>query len=638
MPQPPVAPYDRPEPMDPLDHLRHRGEASPRLRSGVVTVEILDRVPDWDALRTAVERTTRSVPRLRQKVVAPMLPTTAPRWVGDAHFDLDYHLRRVSLPEPGDLRELLDLAELIAQFTFDPGRPLWTMTLVDGFEGDRAALVLHNSHAVTDGAIGMLVLHELYDDERDAEPRDMPPVPRSGDLTASDLTREGLGEIPGNAWESTKSLAGGALGVLSRLSRDPFVVLTSTQKYVESMRRVARRSGIPSSPAFKRRGPRSRSSAVDFDLNEFRAAANRANASLNDAYIAAICGAARIYHEAVRRPVQALSIAVPVNMRTVTDPSAHSYGSGIIIAAPVTPDTGERILAIHRLLAAGRIEPVLDVIDSVAPMLTPLPDPMIEAVTGLRPTVDVRVRNVRGYRAEKYLGGARVERAYTLCPRTRVAVMAAFTIREERGTVTTRVDTDAVQHPDVWDQALAQGVAEIEAYGRNDAAADAETEAVVAPVVQKPRARRTRRPSASGSHAVPTAQASDVPGDAGDLPGETGDVPSDVGDLPSHAGDLPAEATTDAAEATAGADAPADLTPEADPTPADETLATAEDDAPATSAVGEVAPEVDEATAPADGTTSDEATPTAPPARPRAKRAPRTPRGRPPRPRDAGTS
>ena len=44
---------------------------------------------------------SRRIPRLRQKVVMPTLPTAAPRWVIDPDFNLDFHVRRVRVPEPG---------------------------------------------------------------------------------------------------------------------------------------------------------------------------------------------------------------------------------------------------------------------------------------------------------------------------------------------------------------------------------------------------------------------------------------------------------------------------------------------------------------------------------------------------------
>src|SRR5207302_11193590 len=91
-------PVGQPDELSPLDYLLYRGEAQPGTRSAFLDVEILDRPADWGRLREAMDRASRVVVRMRQKVVVPSVPVTAPRWVVDPDFDLDYHLRRVALP------------------------------------------------------------------------------------------------------------------------------------------------------------------------------------------------------------------------------------------------------------------------------------------------------------------------------------------------------------------------------------------------------------------------------------------------------------------------------------------------------------------------------------------------------------
>ncbi len=157
-----------PEELSPVDQILHRGEANPRTRSGIMTLEILDTTPDWQRFRTRFDNASRKVLRLRQKVVMPTLPTAAPRWVIDPDFNLDFHVRRVRVAEPGTLREVMDLAEVALQSPLDISRPLWTATLIEGLAGGRAALMVHLSHAVTDGVGGVEMFANLYDLERDA--------------------------------------------------------------------------------------------------------------------------------------------------------------------------------------------------------------------------------------------------------------------------------------------------------------------------------------------------------------------------------------------------------------------------------------------------------------------------------------
>ena len=98
--------------LGPVDYLMHRGEANPRTRSGIMALELLDTMPDWDRFRTRFENASRRVLRLRQKVVVPTFPTARARWVVDPDFNLDFHVRRVRISGTGTLREVFDLAEV----------------------------------------------------------------------------------------------------------------------------------------------------------------------------------------------------------------------------------------------------------------------------------------------------------------------------------------------------------------------------------------------------------------------------------------------------------------------------------------------------------------------------------------------
>ena len=48
------------EELSAFDQLLHRGEANPRTRSGIMTIEILDTTPDWARFRTRFENASRT--------------------------------------------------------------------------------------------------------------------------------------------------------------------------------------------------------------------------------------------------------------------------------------------------------------------------------------------------------------------------------------------------------------------------------------------------------------------------------------------------------------------------------------------------------------------------------------------------
>ena len=115
------------------------------------------------------------LPMFRQRVVNSP-PPAPPRWERAPDFDLDYHVRRVSAPEPGDLAGVLEMARLAAMADFDRARPMWEVTLVEGLDDGGAAVLCKFHHALTDGVGGVQIAMTLFD--LTEEPRDAEPSPR----------------------------------------------------------------------------------------------------------------------------------------------------------------------------------------------------------------------------------------------------------------------------------------------------------------------------------------------------------------------------------------------------------------------------------------------------------------------------
>ena len=461
---PPVA---QPDELSPLDYLFHRGESHPSTRSAFLNLEILDQPADWGRLREAMDRASRVVIRMRQKVVVPPLPTTPPRWVVDPDFDLDYHLRRIALPAPGTLRQLLDLADVFLQSPLDTSRALWEALYVEGLEGGRAALLSKFSHAITDGLGGIALFEQVYDTERDPVPRPMPPVPVPRDLTGTDLLRDSLRRLPSTAVTSGIRLLVRSADQASRLVRDPGATVAEAAGFAASARRVLGPPPVAPSPLLRRRSLVSRTHVLEVPLTDLRAAAKAADGSVNDAYLAALSGGLGRYHEALGLPVSELPLALPVSLRTADDPAAGNRITGITIAAPVgEPDPAERIRLVREQVIARRGEPALDVLDRIAPVLSLLPDAALESVTARLTPPDIQASNVPGYSQETFLAGARVDRQYGMGPLPRVAMMAVLISRAGICTVTFRYDTASFIAPDVLEKSLQLGFDEVIELGR----------------------------------------------------------------------------------------------------------------------------------------------------------------------------
>ncbi len=444
-----------------VDQLLHRGEANPRTRSGVMALEVLDHAPDWDRYRATYENASRRIPRLRQKVVMPTLPTAAPRWVIDPDFNLDYHVRRVRVPEPGTLRQVFDMAEVIQQSPLDISRPLWSATLIEGLADGRAVQLLHLSHAVTDGVGSVAMFAEIYDLEADAPPRPAAPMPIPQDLSPNDLMRQGINDLPGALVGAIRGVVTGAIGAVGKAIARPGSLVTSAVDYASSGRRVVRQAAEPS-PLLRRRSLSTRSEALDMKLSDLHRAAKAAGGSINDAYLAALCGALRRYHEALGVPIATLPMAVPVNLRADSDPAGGNRFAGVNLAAPIaTVDPQKRILKIRAQMTQRREEAALDVMSAVAPVLSLLPDTLLEAMTGSVIASDVQASNVPVFAGDTFIAGSKVLRQYGIGPLPGVAMMVVLVSRSGWCTVTTRYDRASIIDEPLWAQCLEEGFDEV---------------------------------------------------------------------------------------------------------------------------------------------------------------------------------
>ena len=86
-----------------------------------------------------------------------------PYWVDDGSFDVDYHVRELALPAPGDRHQLAaQVARLVSQ-PLDRSRPLWELYVISGLDDGSVALLTKLHHAAVDGVSGAEVMSVLLD-------------------------------------------------------------------------------------------------------------------------------------------------------------------------------------------------------------------------------------------------------------------------------------------------------------------------------------------------------------------------------------------------------------------------------------------------------------------------------------------
>ena len=124
----------------------------------------------------------------RQKLVRVPLDLDHPWWIEDREFDLEYHVRHIRLPAPGDWRQLcIQVARLHAR-PLDLSRPLWEFTVIEGLDAipglppGSYAIVSKVHHAAVDGVSGVDLIQALHGLEPYPEHVPPPSRPWSGEV------------------------------------------------------------------------------------------------------------------------------------------------------------------------------------------------------------------------------------------------------------------------------------------------------------------------------------------------------------------------------------------------------------------------------------------------------------------------
>lgn len=448
--------------MSDSDALMWTIEKDPLLRSTITTVAVFDMAPDRQRLRTAVDRCTRLVPRLRQRVVSVPLAVAPPRWEVDPNFDLDFHLRWVRAAG-GSLRDVLDLAEPIAMQGFDRARPLWEVTVVEGLDDGRAAVVLKLHHSITDGVGGIELAMHLFDLERDGGPTDLPAAPSARATNPAERFVDALAHQRRRQLGIARRSVGTAAGALAAATGD---VAGSARRAVEAAASVARflaPATRPLSDVMVERSLSVRFDALRFPLADLKAAAKLVDGKLNDAFVAAVAGGLRRYHLRHGSTVPALRMTMPINIRTAEAATGGNRFTPARFPVPVdVEDPVERMRAVREVVRRQRAEPALALTEPMAGALYRLPATLSTAVFGaLLKGVDFVTSNVPGIPVPIHLAGARLEAQFPFGPLIGAAANVVLLSYLDEVQVGVNTDPAAVPDGEVFLTCLEEGFAEV---------------------------------------------------------------------------------------------------------------------------------------------------------------------------------
>ncbi len=452
---------DRLDRMGAFDAVMWGVEQDPILRSVIVAMAVLDEEPELDVLIDRITRMTLAVPKLRQRVVGNPVSLIPPRWEFDSNFDIAFHLKRFHVPADGTDRPLLRIVEQLAEQDFDRDRPLWQMALVQGWDGQRAAVIIKLHHAITDGVGGMAMAASLFDLTRKGggTAGELPPTPVGGILGLPGRVINGVNFTRNAALRQGGALIEGVTGLAGRAIADPGEAAVAGAAFAQSAARLLAPANEPLSPLMHGRSLSVRVAVLQVPFRPFKAAAKQVGATFNDTYLAAVAGGVASYHEAHNAPTEYVRVNMPVNMRSSGEASAGN--AWVPARFPMPIDSGDPVTRIKRLspiIQQAANEPALVVSNTVYRLLTALPQSAATSVSaGMMKGCDLSITNLPGPPIGLFAAGAAVEAIIPIAPKGGAAANIGLMTYNGTAYVGVNIDTRAIPDPDEFLSHLVAG-------------------------------------------------------------------------------------------------------------------------------------------------------------------------------------
>ncbi|MGA5302509.1 wax ester/triacylglycerol synthase family O-acyltransferase [Nucisporomicrobium flavum] len=333
-------------------------DGDPHASLAIASIAVLDGpAPSQAEFAALIRGRLPLVPRYRQKVRRVPFNLGRPVWVDDPAFDLDFHLRRTALAEPGGDAALEQVVARVMSQRLDRERPLWEDWLIEGLPEGRWALLSKVHHCLIDGVSGNQ-LYKLICDGGSRTPR---PVedhwePRR-DVSTLDLTLDALGQLARTPFDQARVVAGAI--------RSPGDVARWLLDTTRGLGALAA-GFVPTAPT-SLAGPigRARRYAVARTaLADIASVSDACSVTINDVYLAAVAGAFRrlMLQRGEEPAADAVRTLVPVNVRARDQEGLlDNRLSSMLLLLPVEIDEPmQRLRAVHEriaeLRASGEVE------------------------------------------------------------------------------------------------------------------------------------------------------------------------------------------------------------------------------------------------------------------------------------------
>ncbi|WP_375483087.1 wax ester/triacylglycerol synthase family O-acyltransferase [uncultured Jatrophihabitans sp.] len=331
-------------------------------------------------------------------------------WTTDDSFDIEHHVRRSALPQPGKIRDLLALCSRLHSTLLDRKRPLWEMHLIEGLEDGRYALYFKVHHALLDGVSAMRLMPKTLSTDPDERGMKAPWAPYDNTRRArsSSGRRSPVKEAVG--------VAGEVAGLAPALAR---TALNALRDQGGSVSLNAPRSMLNVDITGSRRF-----AGQSWPMERLRQVAKASDVTLNDVVLAMCSGALRTYMSGLEQlPEQSLVAMVPVSLHD--SESKESDGGGNAVGAVMCrlgtdlDDPAERLATVHASMTDGKAslrgmsQPQILAMSALG--VSPLAVwPALRLTDRVRPPFNVIISNVPGPTEPLYWNGARLDGLYPL--------------------------------------------------------------------------------------------------------------------------------------------------------------------------------------------------------------------------------
>ncbi|MFC7448814.1 WS/DGAT/MGAT family O-acyltransferase [Rhodococcus daqingensis] len=360
--------------------------------------------------------------RFRQRATRSWSSLGQWEWEEDRGFDLGYHVRHDALPQPGGMRELLDLCSQLHAAPLDRHRPLWEMHLIEGLNDGRFAVYTKFHHAFADGVSAMrLLARSLSEDPTDrampavwdvAAPEPERPAPEEPAAETGDSG--GVLGVPAAAVRGAAALLGEAAGLGSALAG---TVARALREQGGSLSFAAPNTILNVPIAGARRY-----AARSWPIERLRLIAKAADATVNDVVLAMCSGGLRTFLQSQDAlPEVPLIAAVPVSLRGGPDESQAGNSFGVLMCnlATHSADPAQRLETVRTSMLEGKESLIgkrpSQILAMSAAGMVPAALHVVAGSSGaVRPPFNVVISNVAGPRTPLYWNGARLDGLYPI--------------------------------------------------------------------------------------------------------------------------------------------------------------------------------------------------------------------------------